>query len=147
MWDEYVGGIYCGSETDDCGVRGNPPNFTQMQAGQAEEGSSTAPLVVGATDGLGRQQDNWLRRVMAQSKSHPAMWQRGSTRTIGLGTPHALLPLFLVESTSVWVQRRHCVCLSLVLILVVKILGGGGMSSGLGQALVLETTPPRQKTS
>jgi hypothetical protein len=58
---EYVGGVYCGLETDDCGVCGNPPDFTRMQAGGAEEGSSTTQLVVGATDGLGRQRDNWLR--------------------------------------------------------------------------------------
>jgi hypothetical protein len=34
----------------------------------------------------------------------------------------------------------YCVCLSLALILVVKFLGGGGTSSGLWEALVLETT-------
>ena len=53
-------------------------------------------------------------------------------RTIGLGDPCALLPLFLVESTSVgYVAMAYCVCQSLVLILVVKILGGGGTSSEL----------------
>jgi len=53
-------------------------------------------------------------------------------RTIGLGNPRVLLPLFLVESTSVgYVATAYCVCLSLVLILVVKILGGGGTSSEL----------------
>jgi hypothetical protein len=39
------------------------------------------------------------------------------------------------ETTDKWVV------LSLALILVVKFLGGGGMSSGLWLALVLETTP------
>jgi hypothetical protein len=68
-------------------------------------------------------------------------------RTIELRTPRALLPLFLVESTSVWVRRWPCVGPSLVLTLVAKILDGVGMSSGLGQALVLETTPSSWKTS
>ncbi len=40
-----------------------------------------------------------------------------------------------------------CVCLSLVLILVVKILGGGGTSSEDWYPLVLETPPPSRKTS
>ena len=69
-------------------------------------------------------------------------------RTIGLGTPRALLPLFLVESTSVWYDNGiRCVCLSLVVILVVMILGGGGTSSEDWYPLVLETTLPSQKTS
>jgi hypothetical protein len=57
--------------------------------------------VVGATDGLGRQRCNWIRRVIVRSKSNPAVRQRGTHENNGLGTPRALLPLFLVESTSV----------------------------------------------
>jgi hypothetical protein len=37
-------------------------------------------------------------------------------------------------------RREQCVFLSLALILVVKFLGGGGTSSELWEALVLETT-------
>ncbi len=121
VWDEHTCGVHHGLSADDCGVRGNPPDSKRMQAGLAEEGSSTTPLVVGATDGPGRQRCNWIRRVMVRSKSHPAVRQR-----------HVLLPLFLVESISVgYVVVAYCVCLSLVLILVVKILGGGGTSSEL----------------
>jgi hypothetical protein len=69
-------------------------------------------------------------------------------RTIGLGDPRDLLPLFLVEGTSVgYIVAAYCVCLSLVLILVVKILGGGGTSSKDWYPLVLETASSRQKTS
>ena len=46
--------------------------------------------------------------------------------------PHALLPLYRVESTSVGhMAMAYSVCLSLVLILVVKILGRGVTSSKL----------------
>ena len=41
----------------------------------------------------------------------------------------------------------YCVCLSLVLILVVKILGGGGTSNKDWYPLVLEMAPPSWKTS
>jgi hypothetical protein len=132
MWTEYVGGVYCGSEADDHGVCGDPPNFTRMQAGRAEEGSSTAPLVVGATDGLGRQRDNWLRRMMARSKSHPAMRQQGQLKDnwtrhpSRIATPLTCGEYLCLGTTTVRVDP------SLVLILVVKILGGGGTSSGLG---------------
>ena len=51
---EHTGGLYHGTSADDCGVPGDPPNLTPLQLGQAEEGSSTALLVVGATNGLGR---------------------------------------------------------------------------------------------
>ena len=56
VWGEHTGGVHHGPSTDDRGVRGDPPDLNRtMQAGRAEEGSSTTPLVVGATDGLGRQ--------------------------------------------------------------------------------------------
>ena len=46
--------------------------------------------------------------------------------------PCFLLLLFCVESTSVgYVAMAYCVYLSLVLILVVKVLGGGSTSSKL----------------
>ncbi len=101
VWDEDTCGVHHGSLADDRSVRGDPPDSQQMQAGRVEEGSSTAPLVVGATDGPGRQRCNWIRQVMVRSKSHPAVRQRGSNRTFGLGNPCVLLPLFLVEGTSV----------------------------------------------
>ncbi len=101
VWDEHTGGVHHGPSTDDRGVCGNPPDLNQMQERRAEEGSSTILLVVGATDGLGRQQCNWIRRVIVRSTSHPAARQRGKHEKIGLGTPRALFSLFLVESTSV----------------------------------------------
>ena len=128
---EYVGGVYCGSEADNRGVRGDPPDSTQMQAGRAEEGSSTAPLVVGATDGPGRQQDNWLRRVKDRSKSHPAMRQQGqlddnwSRHPSRIATPLRCGEHLCLGTTTVHVDP------SLVLILVVKILGGGARPAGL----------------
>ena len=55
---------------------------------------------------------------------------------------------FLCGEYLCWVSTMTaCVHFSTVLILVVKILGGGGTSSGLWKALVLETTFPSQKTS
>ena len=57
VWDEHAGGVHHDPSTDDRGVRGDPPNLNRIQGGRAEEGSSTAPLVVGATDGPGRQRD------------------------------------------------------------------------------------------
>ncbi len=51
---EHTGGIYLGPSADDRGVRGDPPDSHRMQAERAEEGSGTAPLVVGAADGPGR---------------------------------------------------------------------------------------------
>ncbi len=77
VWDEYTCRVHHGSSADDRSVRGDPPDSQQMQAGRAEEGSSTAPLVVGATDGPGCQRCNWIRRVMVRSESHPAVRQRG----------------------------------------------------------------------
>ena len=69
-------------------------------------------------------------------------------RIIGLSDPRVLLPLFLVESTSDgYIAMAYCVCLSLVLILVVKILGGGGTSSEDWYPLVLETASSSRKTS
>jgi hypothetical protein len=69
-------------------------------------------------------------------------------RTIGLSDPRVLLPLFLVESTSDgYIAMAYCECLSLVLILVVKILGGGGTSSEDWYPLVLETASSSRKTS
>ncbi len=69
VWDEHTGGVHHGPSTDDHGVCGDPPSFNRMQVGRAEKGSSTAPLVVGATDELGRQQCNWIRRVMVRAKA------------------------------------------------------------------------------
>jgi hypothetical protein len=69
-------------------------------------------------------------------------------RTIGLGDPRVLLPLFLVESTSVgYIAMAYCVCLSLVLILIGQILGGEGTSSEDWYPLVLETAFSSRKTS
>jgi hypothetical protein len=44
-------------------------------------------------------------------------------------------------------KTAYCVCISLVLILVVKILGGRGTSSEDWYPLVLETTLPSRETS
>jgi hypothetical protein len=64
------------------------------------------------------------------------------------GDPRVLLPLFLVESTSVgYTTTAYCVCISLVLILVVKILGGGGTSSEDWYPLGLEMASSSRKTS
>jgi len=132
VWDEHTCGVHHGSSADNRSVRGNPPDSRRMQAGRAEERSSTAPLVVGAADGPGRQRCNWIRRVMVGVSLTQRCGSRGIMRTIGLGIPRVLLPLFLVEITSVgYVAMAYCVCLSLALILVVKILGGGGTSSEL----------------
>jgi hypothetical protein len=123
VWDEHTCGVHHCLSADDHG----------MQARQAEEGSSTTPLVMGATDGPGRQRCNWFRRVTVRSKSHPAVRQRGTQENNwATRKPSCSVTPFLVESTSVgYVATAYCVCLSLVLILVVKILGGGGTSSEL----------------
>ena len=47
--------------------------------------------------------------------------------------------LSLGEESGGYETTVECVSLSLALILVVKFLGGGGTSSGLWKALVLET--------
>ncbi len=47
--------------------------------------------------------------------------------------------LLLGEESGGYKTTVECVSLSLALILVVKFLGGGGTSSGLWKALVLET--------
>jgi hypothetical protein len=112
-----------------------------------KEGGSTAPLMVGATDGPGHQRCNWIRRVMAQSTSHSAVRQQGNQKNNWAIYKGAASPppcggfaatlvfcysFFCVESTSVgYVATAYCVYLSLVLILVVKVLGGGSTSSKL----------------
>jgi hypothetical protein len=63
-------------------------------------------------------------------------------RTIGLSDPRVLLPLFLVESTSDgYIAMAYCECLSLVLILVVKILGGGARPARVGILLYWKRPP------
>ncbi len=44
-------------------VRGDPPNPQQMQAGRAQEGGNTTPLVVGTANGLRRPRSNWIRQI------------------------------------------------------------------------------------
>ena len=46
VWDEHTCGVHHGLLADDPGVHGDPPGSNRMQARQAKEGSSTAPLVV-----------------------------------------------------------------------------------------------------
>ena len=53
------------------------PVLTKCRQGKQKRGGSTTPLEVEATDGLGRQQCNWIRPMMVQCKSHSAVWQRG----------------------------------------------------------------------
>ncbi len=64
MWPENNGGVYRHQTAENCCVRGNPSNPHQMQTGQAKEGSSTTPLVVGTAHGPGRQKHIWVRRLM-----------------------------------------------------------------------------------
>jgi hypothetical protein len=65
--------------------------------------------------------------------SHPAMRQRGKHANIwARHPPRTATPLTCGEYLCLGTTTAYCVCLSLVLILVVKILGGGGTSSGLG---------------
>jgi hypothetical protein len=124
-WDEHTCGVHHGPLADDRGVCGNPPGSHQMQAGQAKEGGSTTPLVVGTTDGLGRQRCNWNRRVMVRSKSHSAVRQRGKQRNNWAICKGAALPppcssfaatLMFCYSFSVWrvpllgTWRQHTVC-------------------------------------
>ena len=71
--------------------------------------------------------------MIVRSKSHPAVRQQGKHGTIGPGTPRAPLPQFLVESTSVGYDDGIRACLSLVLILEVKILGRGARPVGLAK--------------
>jgi len=110
VWDEHAGGVHHDPSTDDRGVCGDPPDLSRMQAGRAKEGSSPALLVVGATDGLGRQRCNWIRRVIVQSKSHPAARQRGKHENNWARHPsHSVTPLSCGEYLCL-VQRRHTVC-------------------------------------
>ena len=53
VWDEHTGGVHHRLSIDNHDVCGDPPDSHQMQAGRVKEGSSTASLVVGATNGLG----------------------------------------------------------------------------------------------
>jgi hypothetical protein len=53
MRDEDYGGKYPNPLADNCSVHDNLPNSQQMWAGQAKEGFSTMPLVVGTAHGLG----------------------------------------------------------------------------------------------
>ena len=110
VWDEHTRGVHHGSSADDCGVRSDPPDSHRMQAGRAEEGSSTAPVVVGATDGPGRQRSNWIRRVMARSKSCPVVRQQGKHENNWARRPlRSVTPLSCGEYLC-WVRQRHTVC-------------------------------------
>ncbi len=50
MWNENDGGVHFGLPADDRCVRGDLPDSQQMQAGQAQEGGNTTPLVVGTAN-------------------------------------------------------------------------------------------------
>ena len=62
-WNEDDGGVHFGLPADNYCVRGDPPNSQRMQAGGAQEGGNTMPLVVGTANGLRRPQCNWIRRI------------------------------------------------------------------------------------
>jgi hypothetical protein len=54
MLDEDHGGVHPDPPADNRGVCCDPTNSTGMQTGQATEGGSSAPLVVGTAYGFGR---------------------------------------------------------------------------------------------
>ncbi len=62
-WNEDDGGVHFGLPADNYCVRGDPPNSQRMQAGGAQEGGNTMPLVVGTANGLRRPRCNWIRRI------------------------------------------------------------------------------------
>ena len=110
VWDEHSGGVHHDPLTDDRGVCGDPPDLNQMQAGREEEGSSPAPLVVEATDGLGCQRCNWIRRVMVRNTSCSAVRQQGQHENNWARRPlRSVTPLSCGEYLC-WVRRRHTVC-------------------------------------
>ena len=91
-----------------------------------KEGGSTAPLMVGATDGPGHQRCNWIRRVLAQSTSHSAVRQQGNQKNNWAFYKGAASPppcggfaatLVFCYSFFVWrvpllgMWRRHTVCI------------------------------------
>ena len=75
-----------------------------------KRGSSTAPLVVGATDGLGCQRCNWIRRVIVRSKSHPAARQRGKHENNWARHPSCSVTPLSCGEYLCWVRRWHTVC-------------------------------------
>jgi hypothetical protein len=97
-------GLHHSLSADDHGVRGNPPDSKRMQAGRAEEGSSTAPLVVGATYGPGRQRCNWIIQVMVRSKSHPAVQQQGMQEDNWARQPSCSVATFSCGEYLCWVR-------------------------------------------
>ncbi len=64
VWPENNQGVYWYQMADNRGVRGDPPDPQQMQTGQAKEGSSTTPMVMGTAHGPGHQRHIWVRQVM-----------------------------------------------------------------------------------
>ncbi len=131
VWDEHTCGVHFGLPADNHSVCGDPPNSHQLQAGQAQEGSSPAPLVVGATHGPGYPQSTWIERVMIQRMSLIGDVGVGRGRLRRLPPLRSVIPLLCGEYLC-WVSATTaCVRFSAVLILVVKILSGGGTSSEL----------------
>ena len=101
VWDEHTCGVHHSSSADDHG----------MQARQAEEGSSTTPLVMGATDGPGRQRCNWFRQVTVRSKSHPAVRQRGTQESNwATRQPSCSVTLFSCGEYLCWVHSDGILC-------------------------------------
>jgi hypothetical protein len=97
VWDAHTGGVHQhGLPAGDHGVRGDLPNSHRMQAGRAKEGSSSAPLVVGATNGPGRQmmQLDQNQTSNGHGPEYLSHWWCGSGEsegTLGLPTSGRLL--------------------------------------------------------
>ena len=91
--------------------------------------------MVGAKDELGRRRCNWIGQVMVLAFVFTISVRQQECNGALAAT------CFRWGRSLVGARRRSpVVFLSLALILVVNFLGGGGTSSGLWLALVLETT-------